>query len=52
MRRYADKSTEAAHYVQYDQGKITKRFILIQIFILRRRRSLVNDTFTSTRLSC
>ena len=20
MRRYADKSTEAAHYVQYDQG--------------------------------
>ncbi|CAF2375628.1 unnamed protein product [Rotaria sp. Silwood2] len=21
MRRYADKSTEAAHYVQYDQGK-------------------------------
>jgi chitin synthase len=22
MRRYADKSTEAAHYVQYDQGKM------------------------------
>jgi hypothetical protein len=22
MRRYADKSTEAAHYVQYDQGNI------------------------------
>jgi hypothetical protein len=21
MRRYADKSTEASHYVQYDQGK-------------------------------
>jgi hypothetical protein len=22
MRRYADKSTEAAHYVQYDQGEL------------------------------
>ena len=21
MRRYADKSTEASHYVQYDQGE-------------------------------
>ena len=22
MRRYADKSSEAAHYIQYDQGKV------------------------------
>jgi chitin synthase len=27
MRRYADKSTEAAHYVQYDQGKKLIRMI-------------------------
>jgi chitin synthase len=29
MRRYADKSTEASHYVQYDQGK----FFLLIIFL-------------------
>lgn len=59
MRRYADKSTEAAHYVQYDQGLILYIHNLEFCFFsnskmirFSRRRPLVNNITAPARLSC
>ena len=42
MRRYADKSTEATHFVQYDQGENFYLIILLFLILIIEGRKMLS----------